>query len=191
VKKPVKAKPVPKAKTHRKPVHVTPKITAARHAAALRAAKTRAANAKKAKTHAKARGYAVGELLPVCSLEAVAMSLRLQGERVSADDVAMRWETLGELSIPDAAEAFGVSVGPGRMAAVTGLRPGAYVAADCPASGWLSQPPARTSHNSALLLGVNIPGPHAVLATPGGWWSWGELYAPWRCRIEEVWEVTW
>jgi hypothetical protein len=161
VKKPVKGKPVPKAKTHRKPVHVTPKIAAARHAAALRAAKTRAVNAKKAKTHAKARGYAVGELLPVCSFEAVAQALRLAGQRVTDDELAWLYELHGELSIPDAAAALGVTVRPAPSMAGT------------------------------LLLGVDVPGPHAVLATPDGWWSWGELYAPWRCRIEEVWEVTW
>lgn len=47
----------------------------------------------------------------------------------------------------------------------------------------------------SLILGVNLPGPHAVLATPEGWWSWGELWCPW-CEfpdavIEEAWAVTW
>ncbi len=42
-----------------------------------------------------------------------------------------------------------------------------------------------------VLLGVDRPGPHAVLATPDGWWSWGELYSPWPARIEEAWVVSW
>ncbi|HEX8007635.1 MAG TPA: hypothetical protein VF482_14550, partial [Trebonia sp.] len=45
-----------------------------------------------------------------------------------------------------------------------------------------------------LILGVDLPGPHAVLATPDGWWSWGALYDPasWPdAVIEEAWEVTW
>lgn len=46
-----------------------------------------------------------------------------------------------------------------------------------------------------LILGLDLPeGPHAVLATPGGWWSWGELYDPSEfpgAVIEEAWEVRW
>lgn len=119
-------------------------------------------------THAKARSSAVGDLLPVCSLEAVAQALRLGGTRVTDDDVAARWAELGELSIPDAAEAFRISV---RQA----VGPGAFSAEN------LCVP---------LLLGVDVPGPHAVLATSAGWWSWGELYSPWPCRVEEAWAVV-
>ena len=46
----------------------------------------------------------------------------------------------------------------------------------------------------ALILGVDLPGPHAVLATADGWRSWGELYDPAAfpdAVIEEAWEVTW
>lgn len=46
-----------------------------------------------------------------------------------------------------------------------------------------------------LILGLDLPeGPHAVLATDGGWWSWGELYDPAQfpgAVIEEAWAVTW
>jgi hypothetical protein len=53
----------------------------------------------------------------------------------------------------------------------------------------------RAQINTGLILGVDLPGPHTVLATPEGWWSWGELYCPW-CEwpdavIEEAWLVTW
>lgn len=46
-----------------------------------------------------------------------------------------------------------------------------------------------------LLLGADLPGPHAVYATPQGWWSWGELYCPW-CEfpdavVDEAWAVSW
>ena len=49
-------------------------------------------------------------------------------------------------------------------------------------------------YRSGLILGVDLPGPHAVLTTPGGWWSWGELYDPAQfpdAVIEEAWEITW
>lgn len=47
---------------------------------------------------------------------------------------------------------------------------------------------------SGLILGVDLPGPHAVLTVPGGWWSWGEPYDPatWPdAVVEEAWAVTW
>lgn len=44
-----------------------------------------------------------------------------------------------------------------------------------------------------LILGLALPeGPHAVLATGDGWWSWGELYDPSGfpgAVIEEAWAV--
>lgn len=45
--------------------------------------------------------------------------------------------------------------------------------------------------NSALILGIDAPGPHCVLATADGWWSWGELYSPWPCRVDQAWAVSW
>lgn len=46
-----------------------------------------------------------------------------------------------------------------------------------------------------LILGADLPGPHAVLTVPGGWWwSWGDLYDPAvfpDAVIEEAWAVTW
>lgn len=51
------------------------------------------------------------------------------------------------------------------------------------------------SEKLALILGLALPeGPHAVLATADGWWSWGELYDPSGfpgAVIEEAWAVTW
>ena len=48
--------------------------------------------------------------------------------------------------------------------------------------------------NHNLTLGVELPGPHAVLAEAGRWWSWGKRYDPltWPdAVIEEAWAVTW
>ena len=47
---------------------------------------------------------------------------------------------------------------------------------------------------AGLILGVDLPGPHAVLADGGWWWSWGEPYDPAAfpdAVIEEAWAVTW
>ena len=45
-----------------------------------------------------------------------------------------------------------------------------------------------------LVLGVDLPGPHAVYATADGWWSWGQLWQPSGFPdviIEEAWTVNW
>lgn len=46
-----------------------------------------------------------------------------------------------------------------------------------------------------LILGLDLPGPHAVVTAPGGWWqSWCGLYDPADfpdAVIEEAWAVTW
>lgn len=55
--------------------------------------------------------------------------------------------------------------------------------------------PPVGSRGHGLILGLALPeGPHAVYATPAGWWSWGELHDPGQfpgAVIEEAWAVTW
>ena len=218
--------------------------TAAKRGTAAKRAKVSAKG--KHATHAKGRGFALAsDLLPVCSLEAVAQSLRLLGQSVADDEVAWLWELCGSrvLSIPEALEAavrFGlagcrpalaagevrdlnalgggfeggvgelVGNGPdllGSFGVVPQVLLDARVGLD-DQPGW---PPAgdalgarglvgadgfgirvaadEASHS--LILGVDRPGPHVVLATADGWWSWGELYDPWPCHIEEIREVSW
>jgi hypothetical protein len=47
----------------------------------------------------------------------------------------------------------------------------------------------------ALILGVDLPGPHALTVAPDGtWWSWGEPFRPqdWpEMAVEEAWIVGW
>lgn len=179
VKTPVKGAPVPKAKVHHhlhhKPVHVTAAVKAKRHAAAVKASKTRAANAKKAKQHPR-RQLALGDGVACCSAEALAASLRLAGAAVSdADVLALYWRTADDedagasiLATLEAAAEFGLG----------GVRPVSFAPVD------LDDP-------AAVILGLNLPAPHAVLATPDGWQSWGSLYDPWTDDIDEAWEVTW
>jgi hypothetical protein len=141
---------------------------------------------------------AIGDWLPVCAFEAVAQSLRLAGARVHDDDVAGLWHLLGEpeaTSVGDALAAAalfglagyrpafagcGLTTGPsrgGRLRAAL-IRPFALA-------------PRHQAAASFTILAVDRPGPHAVLATADGWWSWGELYDPWPCRVSEAWAVSW
>lgn len=176
--------------------------------------------------HAKAAGFAVGDLLPVCALEAVARSLRLAGQPVGDDEVEHLWELLGApaegVSVGEALAAAALlglgGAGPGRVHPVqlpllsaAMVRPGyrqVYGAVQAPqfpvlapVVDWAAVPAlcgefARmtgypASGGGALILRIDVPGPHAVLATADGWWSWGELHDPWPCRVEEAWAVSW
>lgn len=192
MKKPSSGAPVPKARTHHhhKPVRVTAAVKAKRHAAAVKASKTRAANAKKAKQHPR-RQLALGTGVACCSAEALAASLRLAGVPVSdADVLELYWRTADDgdagasiLATLEAAAEFG-------LAAITPfacLR--SLPSADGP--GYRQFYGAVQAPQRPLILGISIPGPHAVLATADGWWSWGELYDPWTDDIDEAWEVTW
>jgi len=164
--------------------------------------------------HAKPRSFAIGDVLPVCAFEAVAQSLRLVGQRVHEDEVGQVWTLAG-------ARQEGVTIGEALAATARsglagvrvhspldeqvfadlsddlaelqlGERIGEHLfrgdAAQLQALGGLvgDRPSVH-----GLILGVDRPGPHAVLATPDGWWSWGGLWSPWPCRIDEAWAVSW
>lgn len=153
------------------------KTTTAKHTATAKKTAT-----KKTATVAK-KSLAIGDALPVCAFEAVAMSLRLAGQRVHDDDVAELWRLTG-------ADPDGASAGDALAAAVrfglADVRPviTGYNAACCPEHSFYT--PA-----GYLILGITHPFPHAVLATPDGWWSWGSLHSPWPAVIDEAWAVSW
>lgn len=264
-----------KSGTKHAPAKQKPPVTAKQKPPAKVTAK--AAPAKPAKP----AGFAVGDLLPVCAFEAVAMSLRLAGQPVHDHEVAHLWELLGEpeegVPVGDALEAvarfglagcrpaevnylagpvlaardslcrFGFSesdraelhpgnihgghqpqdggfeghrqaehlVSPDSALSALDLAHGlrypsiktepAHALADIPLGDVTSgasgadircEDIAKVRHElnsctSNLILHVDAPGSHAVLATPRGWWSWGELYDPWRCRVSEAWAVSW
>jgi len=132
---------------------------------------------------AKAVGLSPGDV-QCCAAEALAASLRLSGRPVSDEDVlALYWHTAGDedagasiLSTLEAAWRYGLG----------GVRP-RWEVAEAPAfmTDFIPQ---------GLILQVELPGPHAVLATPDGWWSWGELHDPaqWPdAVVEEAWAVSW
>jgi hypothetical protein len=117
----------------------------------------------KTPTHPKARGLAIGEAWDCCAAEAVGASLRLAGHRVSEDDVLALHLAAGgseDAGVPivaalEAASEFGLA----------GVRP----------VTWECVNPAYkiSGFDTPLILGVELPGPHAVLAEAGHWWSWG------------------
>lgn len=213
MKKPAAGAPVPKAKTHHHVKPVTKAVKARRHAAAVKAAKTRAANAKKAKQHPR-RQLSLGGGVACCSAEALAASLRLAGVPVGdADVLALYWRTADDedagasiLATLEAAARFGLA---GYRPTVTSVQVGCFAECEhgygcrelgparCEVAGCPSGDEAGCDlHREyapahGLILGVSLPGPHAVLATADGWRSWGELYDPWTDDIDEAWEVTW
>ena len=160
-------------------------------------------------THAKAKGLALqARDAACCTAEALAMSLRIQGLAVSDAAVLELFRLAGGdqdrgLPVPvmlEAAAEYGLAVcRPVKLPAGRDLdtgspaspAPGRAFTLMAPSDGALSvELPA-----CPLILGVDLPGPHAVLATPEGWWSWGELYCPW-CEfpdavIDGAWAIEW
>ncbi len=159
--------------------------------------------------HEKALGLSLGEGVACCSVEALAASLRLAGAAVSDDDVLeLHWRAGGGtdtgvsvLAALEAAQEFGLAgyrlawFGPGRPTAARVSRPGFQGMTGCSASGRCPRSAARSGQlTSQLILGLELPGPHAVLAEPDHWWSWGKRYDPAsfpHARIEQAWAVSW
>jgi hypothetical protein len=221
VKAVVPARPVPKAAqpgnrpgqgkaAHVKPAakkvppkKVTPAVKAARHAAAVKAAKTRAANLKKAKAHPR-RQLALGEGVACCAAEALAASLRLSGFSVTdADVLALYWRTAGDpdegatiWATLEAAARYGVAgyaVASFRPAGLEEVMP--HGTPDS-TSAELRLPGVHGTrvNRAGLILGLDLPGPHAVLDTGSEWITWGETWPAWAfpgAAIEEAWTVKW
>jgi hypothetical protein len=197
--------------------HSAKHVSSAKHTGTSKHSPTAAKKAKsgtkakvttkaKAATHAKAVSFAVGDWLPVCAFEALAQSLRLAGGAVSDEDVLeLSWlagggeiapaSILGALA---AAFRFGLAgirslkveplLGEFRERGIEGAHDSLISAAPGPLGEFFSGE-RGTVHG--LILRIDQPGSHAVLATPDGWWSWGELYSPWPARVGEAWAVSW
>jgi hypothetical protein len=166
---------------------------------------------KRPKTRRPVRKLASpGLLVACCSAEAVAMSLRLAGQRVSDDEVVNLYRLTGAgdddgASIAATLEAAAV-LGLGLVEYEPLIMAGAGRVACGPlaalgrAGEWHGRVAvtalAADEHvEHSLILGLDLPeGPHAVYATSAGWWSWGELYPPSAFAgavIDEAWAVTW
>lgn len=174
------------------------------------------------KPAAKKRGLALGDMAACCAAEALAASLRQAGRPVADEDVlALYARTAADL---DAGASILETLEAAWLYGLGGVRPVDYrhyrpaecggdlldrggeigCAIDsflpCPATDCQiahDHAPCAVIHAaqpSGLILGLELPGPHTVLATPEGWWSWGELLGPAEfpdAVIEEAWAVSW
>ena len=133
---------------------------------------------------AKAVGLSPGEV-QCCAAQALATSARLAGHRVSDEDVlALYWHTASD---PEAGASVEATMEAAWRYGLGGVRPRFEVAK---AHDFMTDFIPR----GGLILGVELPGPHAVLAAPDGWWSWGEPFNPadWPGMVvEEAWAVSW
>lgn len=133
--------------------------------------------------HAKARGLPLAAGLACCSALAVAASLRAAGGAVDDDAIeALYWATA---SNPDAGASIWATLVTASERGLGGYRPVRFRPAG-----------DRGRHASHLpaVLGLELPGPHAVFDDGRRWWSWGLPWPRWpfpRARVEEAWEVTW
>jgi hypothetical protein len=172
-----KARTVVKHHKHVKPAAAHHKAATGHAQKHHKAAKHHAA-AKKHKGTV-ARGLAAGAEVASCAAEALAASARLSGLPAGPVEVLeLYWRTAGDA---DAGASISDTLQAASIFGLGGIRPVNWRPADPGAPG--------------VVLGVDLPGPHTVLATPEGWWSWGELFCPW-CEfpdavIEEAWEVSW
>jgi hypothetical protein len=155
----------------------TRKHAPGRHPTPAKKASNRQTGVAKHATHAKARALAIGDEWDCCCAEALGASLRLAGWPVADDDVLALHVAAGGsqdrgVSILAALEAASVH-------GLAGVRP-----------VWFGETP----DGDRLILGLELPGPHAVLAETGRWWSWGQPWPPaafHRAVVEEAWAVVW
>lgn len=153
----------------------------------------------KAPAHAKARALSPGYDVACCSALALAESARLAGHAVGADDVfALYWRTARD---PDAGAPIRDTLRAAWECGLAGIRPIWFGPVDCD----LATGPSRagryaarhqaTAHLSVpIILGAELPGPHALLAETGRWWSWSQPWPPavfHAAVVEEAWAVVW
>jgi len=130
------------------------------------------------------RKLALGEAVACCAAEALATSLRLTGRRVTDRDVLALYDRTADG--PDAGASISETL---EAAAEHGLAGFPLVSFRCAKS-----PYNISAFSTPLILGMDLPGPHAVLDVGGWWWSWGEPYDPAAfpgAVIEEAWEIRW
>lgn len=159
----------------------------AKHTPSKQRAAAASSNAKKttgAKAahpqHAKARQLSPGQVA-CCAAEAVAASLRLTGCYVSTDDVlTLYWHTAAAPG--DGASILGTLAAAARVG-LAGVRP-----------RWFAPVDHAVQQRGGVILGAELPGPHAVTVDGGHWLSWGSRWLPstWPdAAVEEAWQVAW
>ncbi len=140
---------------------------------------------------AKPRKLALGQEVACCAAEALAASLRLTGVRVTDDDVLRLYRMTS--ASPDEGATLTAALLAASASGLAGRRPRQIKVF----SGKLEFGAPNVTHLEfgSLILGVELPGSHAVTVGPdGAWWSWGEPYDPatWPdAVIEEAWAIAW
>ena len=130
-----------------------------------------------------------------CAAEALAWSLRLAGWPVGVADVLALYKLTADG--PDAGASILATLDAAYTFGLAGVRPVSFEIAgpgSASASKQTHAGPGPRHQRTPLILGLELPGPHAVCQQDGQWWTWGEPYDP-DCFpdavIEEAWAVTW
>jgi len=126
------------------------------------------------------RKLALGDTVACCAAEAVAASLRLAGGAVSDADVLALYRLTADG--PDAGASILATLEAVLASGLGGCFPAAVREA------------APGTCGAGLILGADLPGPHALYDDGRHWWSWGEPHDPAdfpAAVIEEAWAVTW
>jgi hypothetical protein len=131
------------------------------------------------------RTLALGEAVGCCAAEALAASLRLAGGSVNDQDVLALYRRTAEH--PDDGATILATLEAAAEHGIAGVRPASFRLLDF-------DDPAIAAEG--VILGVDLPGPHAVAVCAEGheWMTWGEC---WPVRwlpdavLEEAWAITW
>lgn len=155
-----------------------------RHAAAAKASKTRAR--RKAAAAKNARALTPGAAFDGCVITAVVGRLAMDGQHARLSDLFAAFRGAG------GREEGGVAI----EAMLSGLAVRGVIA------GYRAVPlEPELLEAPGLILGVQLPGPHAVVTVPGPqqglgfarWLSWGHVFDPgaeWPdAAVEEAWEL--
>lgn len=150
--------------------------------------------------HPKPRKLSFGEVA-CCPAEAVAMAARLAGWAVTPEDVLDLYARCADGPDSGFTIAAALTAGsPFGIADFDYVNPEEVMPVDrCSRMqseyDLHSGPEPLVTARAGLILGVDLPGPHAVTVAPDGtWWSWGEPFDPsgWPdLVVEEAWAVTW
>jgi hypothetical protein len=162
-----------------------PKQTSAKQksAAAAKGAAVKGHGVAKAKGRTAKRALALNNDLGCCVAEAVSASIRLSGfPAIDENILNLFWRAGGD---PDSGIAIPDMLMTTSESELVSCQLGKLIPLD---------PDATDPMISNIILGLNLPSPHAVFATPDGWWSWGSLFSPYDfpdAVIEEAWEISW
>ena len=150
---------------------------------------------------AKPRKLTPDGAVALCSARAVAESLRLALGVIASDDdvLELYFRTASD---PDEGASILAALHAAATFGVAGVRPSFEEV--MPLDRWCSRKLSRSdvpgpeplvTGRAGLILGTELPGPHAVTVAPDGCWlSWGEHYDPADfpdAVVEEAWAVSW